>query len=149
MAYFDVCGPAVELRPAVAQSPFPADAHALIYPLSPSVTMSPRKLAAVWKLGFERRSPLRIEPLMGWTEDDDPLAQVSLFFPSAQAAITYARRSGVPYTVLGPSTSPMAENGVRAHGTGRHCGPSQPGTTEFAATGRTRTGEACLNRPGS
>ena len=34
---------------------------------------------------------------MGWTEDDDPLAKVELSFPSAEAAIAYARRQGLQY----------------------------------------------------
>jgi hypothetical protein len=38
---------------------------------------------------------------MGWSSSDDPLAQVELSFPSADAAIAYARRQGLPSTVLG------------------------------------------------
>src|SRR4051794_1766088 len=35
---------------------------------------------------------------MGWTGDDDTLALVELSFPSAEAAIAYARRQGLQYT---------------------------------------------------
>lgn len=84
------------------RSPFPADAHALIFEAATSVMTSAVRRRRPWKLLFERRSPLRIEPLMGWTEDDDPLAQVDLSFPSADAAVAYARRQGLDYTVLGP-----------------------------------------------
>ncbi|MCP3395527.1 ETC complex I subunit [Bradyrhizobium sp. CCGB12] len=56
----------------------------------------------LWKLRFERPSPLRIEPLMGRAEDNAPLAQVELSFPSAEAAIAYAHRQGLECTVLGP-----------------------------------------------
>ena len=38
---------------------------------------------------------------MGWTGDDDTLAQVELSFPSAEAAIAYARRQNLQYTVQG------------------------------------------------
>ncbi|AMA59457.1 hypothetical protein BCCGELA001_26430 [Bradyrhizobium sp. CCGE-LA001] len=82
--------------------PFPADAHALIFEAATSVMTSAVRRRRPWKLLFERRSALRIEPLMGWTEDDDPLAQVELSFPSADAAVGYARCQGLDYTVLGP-----------------------------------------------
>lgn len=86
----------------VTRSIFPRDAHALIYrPARSPMTSAPLRRQE-WKLRFERRSPLRIEPLMGWTEDDDPLAQVELSFPSAESAVAYARRQGLSYTVLGP-----------------------------------------------
>jgi NADH dehydrogenase ubiquinone Fe-S protein 4 len=55
-----------------------------------------------WKLRFERRSPPFIEFLMGWTGGDDVLAQVELTFPSAQAAISYARRQGLAFIVHEP-----------------------------------------------
>ena len=92
----------------VTRSVFPDDAHALIYRPAHSVTMSAPRRKHQWKLQFERRSPQRIEPLMGWTEDDDPLTQVELSFPSAEAAIAYARRQGLRYTVLGsPGPTPQ------------------------------------------
>jgi hypothetical protein len=86
----------------VTRSVFPADAHALIFRPAHSVTMSAPRRKRQWKLQFERRSPLRLEPLMGWTEDDDPLAQVELSFDSAEAAVAYARRQGLQYTVMEP-----------------------------------------------
>ena len=93
------------------RSIFPRDAHALIYrPARSPMTSAPLRRQE-WKLRFERRSPLRIEPLMGWTEDDDPLAQVELSFPSAESAIAYARRQGLSYTVLG---SPGRDPELRA-----------------------------------
>src|SRR4051812_48205920 len=85
----------------VTRSVFPRDALAVIYKPAPSPMTSGRAHTAQWKLRFERRSPPCIEPLMGWTGDDDPLAQVELSFPSAEAAIAYARRQGLPYTVQG------------------------------------------------
>jgi hypothetical protein len=90
----------------VTRSVFPADAHALIFRPAHSVTMSAPRRKNQWKLQFERRSPLRLEPLMGWTEDDDPLTQVELSFDSAEAAVAYARRQGLQYTVMGPEPDP-------------------------------------------
>jgi hypothetical protein len=54
-----------------------------------------------WKLRFERRSAPYIEPLMGWTGDDDTLSQVELSFPSPESAVAYARRQGLQYAVQG------------------------------------------------
>ena len=52
-----------------------------------------------WRLVFERRSAPYVEPLMGWTADDDPLATVELSFPTLRAAVHYAERQGLPYVV--------------------------------------------------
>jgi len=52
-----------------------------------------------WRLVFERHSAPYVEPLMGWTADDDPLATVELSFPTLKAAIRYAERQRIPYTV--------------------------------------------------
>lgn len=86
----------------VTRSVFPADAHALIFRPAHSVTMSAPRRKHQWRLQFERRSPLRVEPLMGWTEDDDPLTLLELSFDSAEAAVAYARHQGLQYTVMGP-----------------------------------------------
>jgi NADH dehydrogenase ubiquinone Fe-S protein 4 len=85
----------------LTRSVFPADAQATIYKAAPSPMTSGRTRAQRWNLRFERRSPPYIEPLMGWTGDDDTLAEVELSFPSAEAAIAYARRQGLQYTVQG------------------------------------------------
>lgn len=87
--------------PPVTQSVLPADAQATIYKTAPSPMTSGRARAQQWKLRFGRRSAPYIEPLMGWTGDDDTLAQVELSFPSAESAIAYARRQGLQYTVQG------------------------------------------------
>jgi hypothetical protein len=39
---------------------------------------------------------------MGWTADDDPLAQVELRFGSCEAAVAYAERQGLAYRVREP-----------------------------------------------
>lgn len=80
---------------------FPPDAHAVIAKAGKSAMTSGRSGSTIWKLRFERRSPPYIEPLMGWTANDDTLSQVELSFPTAESAIAYARRQGLPYTVVG------------------------------------------------
>jgi hypothetical protein len=115
-----------DVEPPNTKSVFPADAHALIYKPAHSVTMSAPKRRPQWRLQFERRSPLRVEPLMGWTEDDDPLTQVELSFPSAEAAVAYARRQGLRYTVLRPlDQEPPAPNVDRSATS--HLGPARCG----------------------
>lgn len=88
---------------SVTRSVFPADAHGLILRPAHSVTMSAPKRKHQWKLQFERRSSLRLELLMWWTEDRAPLTLVKLPFPSAEAAVAYTRRQGLHYTLMGPS----------------------------------------------
>jgi hypothetical protein len=89
-------------RSQASGSVFPPDAHALIYQPARSSMTSGKANTRQWRLCFERRSSPYLEPLMGWTADDNPLAQVELSFTSADEAIGYARRQGLPYTILTP-----------------------------------------------
>lgn len=86
---------------SLAPQPFPKNAHAVIYRPARSAMTSGKARTREWKLRFDRRTSPLIEPLMGWTEGDDTLPQVELSFPSAEAAIAYARRQGLQYTVHG------------------------------------------------
>src|SRR5579859_8173496 len=80
------------------RSVFPRDAVAVIYKAAPSPMTFARAAKRQWKLRFVRRTPPYVEPLMGWTADDDTLAsQVELSFPSRDAAVAYARRQGLNY----------------------------------------------------
>lgn len=111
MKVVDAChstAPVAETTAPITRSLFPVDAQAVIYKPGRSTMMSAPNRREEWKLRFERRTALRIEPLMGWTEDDDPLAQVELSFRSAEAAIAYAHRQGLQYIVVGsPSDDPQ------------------------------------------
>jgi hypothetical protein len=78
---------------------FPPDARAVIYRPSRSVVTSGRANICNWLLEFEPRSPEFIEPLMGWTGGTDPLRHLQLSFPTQEAAVAYARREGLPFTV--------------------------------------------------
>lgn len=89
------------LRPFPTRSVFPQDAEAVIYKPAPSAMTSGRAHLHQWKLRFERRSPPYVEPLMGWTAGGDTLDQVELSFATVEAAIGYARRQGLRYTVQG------------------------------------------------
>ncbi|WP_407183339.1 NADH dehydrogenase ubiquinone Fe-S protein 4 [Bradyrhizobium centrosematis] len=124
------------LRP-ITTSVLPADAHAIISRASPSTLTTARPRKEQWKLRFERRSPLRCEPLMGWTEDDDPLAQVELTFPSAEAAMAYARRQGLQYSIIGSIAHPPQLQLVRDDEPTRRPCPSPRTSRKFEWIGRT------------
>jgi hypothetical protein len=78
---------------------FPDDAAAIIYRPARSAMTSGKANTRLWKLRFDRRTPPFIEPLMGWTGGDDPLAQVELTFPTRDAAVAYAKRQGLTFIV--------------------------------------------------
>jgi hypothetical protein len=67
-------------------------------PARSTLTSAPQRNRP-WRLVFERRTAPWIEPLMGWTGGDEPLAQVRLSFPDLQSAIAYAKRQGLDYVV--------------------------------------------------
>ena len=95
-------------------STFPPDAVAVIYRPARSAMTSGQANTRTWKLRFERRSPPFIEPLMGWTGGDDTLTQVELTFPTAEAAIAYARRQGCNCVVHGMEEVAMANLRARS-----------------------------------
>lgn len=88
-------------RPADLFTPsvLPKGATAIIFRPAPPPMSSGRAHCDGWRLVFERRSAPYLEPLMGWTSDDDPLAQVELKFPTLRSAIRYAERQGLQYVV--------------------------------------------------
>ena len=83
----------------VTQSALPVNARAIIRCASPSVLSAGRRNAAQWVLEFEPRRRQELDPLMGWSGGGDPVANISLRFPSREAAIAYARRQGLVFEV--------------------------------------------------
>jgi hypothetical protein len=55
-----------------------------------------------WVLEFEPMAAKDIEPLMGYTSSVDTRRQVKLRFDSREAAVAYAERHGIPYTMFEP-----------------------------------------------
>ncbi len=53
-----------------------------------------------WVLEFESSRARRADPLTGWSGGGDTQAQVTLTFPSQDAAIAYAEREGVDYHLV-------------------------------------------------
>ena len=58
-----------------------------------------------WVLDYEPEQPREIEPLMGWTSSGDMRAQVRLRFATAEEAVAYAERHGIPYQVFDTKAS--------------------------------------------
>lgn len=55
-----------------------------------------------WALDYDPEVPRTVEPLMGWTSSADMKQQLRLFFDTAEDAIAYCERNGIPYRVLEP-----------------------------------------------
>ena len=55
-----------------------------------------------WVLDYEPEQPREVEPLMGWTSSGDMRQQVRLQFDSAEEAMAYCQRHGIPYQVSSP-----------------------------------------------
>lgn len=117
------------MRRLLTSSLFPDDAIAVIYKPARSAMTSGTAGTRRWKLRFERRSAPFVEPLMGWTGSDDTLAQVKLSFPSAEAAIAYARHQGLQFIVQG-ADSPGRQ--------GRRVSDLATGEDSYASLGASR-----------
>jgi ETC complex I subunit conserved region len=73
---------------------------ARIYQPGKSATQSGAARAKQWLLEYEPEQPREIEPLMGWTSSGDMKSQIRLWFDTAEEALDYARRHGVPARVI-------------------------------------------------
>jgi len=64
-----------------------------------------------WVLEFELDAPREVEPLMGWTSASDMKQELRLRFGTAEEAVAYCARHGIPYQVYGakePARRPIA-----------------------------------------
>ncbi|HEV7326611.1 MULTISPECIES: NADH dehydrogenase ubiquinone Fe-S protein 4 [Bradyrhizobium] len=93
-----------------AQRAFPPDTTAIIYRPARSAMTSGKANTRRWKLRFAQRAAPFIEPLMGWTGATDTLSQVELDFPSAEAAVAYAKRQDLNFVVQGLAEAPQAQS---------------------------------------
>jgi len=64
-----------------------------------------------WVLDYEPEQPREVEPLMGWTSSGDMRQQLRLQFDSAEEAIAYCERHGIPCQVFGAKT-PAHRRGI-------------------------------------
>jgi|TARA_B100000315_G_scaffold237689_1_gene254708 hypothetical protein len=75
---------------------------ARIYQPAKTAMQSGRAKTGGWLLEFEPASARQLDPLMGWTSSDDSASQVRLSFDSRQAAVDFAERQGLDYSVREP-----------------------------------------------
>jgi hypothetical protein len=70
----------------------------------PSKTAMQSGLAGTecWRLEPAVVEPVSIDPLMGWSGSGNTAKQVTLEFETKEAAIAYAEREGLAYTVVEP-----------------------------------------------
>ncbi len=76
------------------------DMDARIYQRPKNAMQSGRARTAEWVLEFEPTEAKRHDPLTGWTGSGDTRQQISLVFPTADAAVEYARRQGLTAAVV-------------------------------------------------
>jgi hypothetical protein len=76
---------------------------ARIFQRSKNAMQSGKAHADDWILQFESNRRKRPDPLTGWSGGADTQEQVSLSFPSLEAAQAYAEREGVAYHVVPPA----------------------------------------------
>lgn len=72
---------------------------ARIYQRPKSAMQSGKAKTEQWVLEFEQSEARKPDPLMGWTGSGDTQAQVSLTFPTQDAAKAYAVKYGIPARV--------------------------------------------------
>ena len=86
---------------------------ARIFKPSKSVMQSGTAQSKKWVLELEHDMSKSVEPLMGWTGSNDTNSQVQLRFQTKDAAIVYAKKNGIPYTLLNhnPRNHIIRENG--------------------------------------
>ena len=53
-----------------------------------------------WLLEFERKEPLRPDPLTGWNGSGDTNPQVRMVFPTREAAIAYCNKHGLGHHLV-------------------------------------------------
>ena len=77
---------------------------ARIFQKSKNPTQSGKAYADEWVLQFESHRPHTADPLMGWPGGGDTQAQVSIGFPTLEAAKAYAEKYGIAYHLV-PATT--------------------------------------------
>jgi hypothetical protein len=73
-----------------------------IYKPAKNAMQSGRANTESWVLEYEPATPRRPEPIMGWTSANDTLGEVHMKFESREAAIAFAQKEGMDYTVIEP-----------------------------------------------
>lgn len=74
--------------------------HVRIFQRPKNAMQSGRARTDRWLLEYEPGEAKRPDPLTGWAGSGDTREQVKLGFASSDAAIAYARRNGLEYTLV-------------------------------------------------
>lgn len=75
---------------------------ARIYQKPKNAMQSGRAGTDIWILEFVPTEGQRADPLMGWAGSSDTLRQLSLKFPTLEAAKAYAALKGIEAQVIAP-----------------------------------------------
>ena len=78
-------------------------AAARLFQRSRNAMQSGTAYADTWVLQFESGRPIRPDPLTGWSGGSDTQSQVTLAFPTLEAARAYAEREGIDYQQVPPA----------------------------------------------
>jgi hypothetical protein len=70
---------------------------ARLFQRSKNAMQSGTARAEEWVLQFESSRPIRPDPLTGWSGGSDTQSQVTLTFPTLEAARAYAEREAIAY----------------------------------------------------
>ena len=73
---------------------------ARIYQIPMNAMQSGTALTHKWVLEFEPSEQRKADPLTGWAGSGDTRRQVRMKFPDAAAAIAYADKYGIAYSVV-------------------------------------------------
>jgi hypothetical protein len=76
---------------------------ARIFQRSKNAMQSGRATADEWILQFESHRAHTPDPLTGWSGGADTQSQVTLRFPTMDAAKAYAERNAIPYHLVPPT----------------------------------------------
>lgn len=81
---------------------------ARIFQRSKNAMQSGKARADEWVLQFESHQPHLPDPLMGWSGGADTQSQVTIAFPTMEAAKAYAERNDIAYHLV-----PAAEHKLK------------------------------------
>lgn len=76
---------------------------ARIFQRSKNAMQSGTARAGEWVLQFESHRPHTPDPLTGWSGGGDPQSQVTIAFPTLEAAKAYAEKYDIPYHLVPPA----------------------------------------------
>ena len=80
---------------------------AVIYQPARGVIQAGTHLTRQWVLEFAPREREHLDPLMGWPGSGDTRQEITLHFPTRQAAESYAERHGLSCIVEPPHRDPV------------------------------------------